>query len=86
MDDATRRVVSRHLVRAEVRRTAEKWKSLPEGWTEDSVHKFWDSLTSRAPKHPVTRCIKQMTGQIDDPGAFCASLADRAKPGWRKDR
>lgn len=86
VDDIARRVLARQLVRLELARTAKAWKALPEGWTEESVKKFWDSLTSRAPKHPVTRCIKQMTGKVDDPGAFCGSLADRAKPGWRKDR
>lgn len=86
MDALTYRVVARQLVRRAMSRTADKWKSLPKGWTEESVNKFWESLTSKAPKHPVSRCIRQMEGKVDDPGAFCASLADRAKPGWRKDR
>jgi predicted double-glycine peptidase len=60
-------------------RQAEKWQSMPKGWTNESRKKFWDSLTGGAPKHKVTKCIKQMEGKggIDDPGAFCASLADR---------
>ena len=58
------------------------WDSLPNGWTQDSVKKFWESLTGEA-KHKVTKCIKEMQGKFDDPGAFCASLADMVDPGWR---
>ena len=64
---------------------ADKWKKMPKGWTDESRKKFWDSLTSRAPKHKVTQCIKQMKGKVDDPGAFCASLADSVNPGWRQE-
>jgi hypothetical protein len=63
---------------------ADKWKTMPEGWTSESRKKFWESLTSRAPKHKVTECIKQMDGKVDDPGAFCGALADRVNPGWRE--
>jgi hypothetical protein len=60
------------------------WESLPKGWTEASVKKFWSSLTGDV-KHKVTKCIKKMEGGgLDDPGAFCASLADRIEgKGWR---
>jgi len=62
---------------------ADKWNKLPPGWTQESVKKFWESLTGEN-KHKVTKCIKQMEGKgIDDPGAFCASLADKVDPGWR---
>ncbi|OHD24506.1 MAG: hypothetical protein A2Y38_07210 [Spirochaetes bacterium GWB1_59_5] len=66
-------------------RTAAKWEKLPEGWTDDSVDLFWKSLTEGGGKHKVTECIKQMEGKdIDDPGAFCASLADKVLgPEWR---
>lgn len=61
-----------------------KWKGpLPKGWTDASRSKFWSSLTSKAPKHKVTECIKRMTGKVGNPGAFCAALADRSIPGWR---
>lgn len=63
-------------------KVADKWKSLPKGWTQKSVEKFWDTMTGEA-KHKVTECIKKMDGKIDDPGAFCASLADKVDPGWR---
>lgn len=61
---------------------AKKWQKLPKGWTDESLRKFWDSLTGDV-KHRVTKCIKQMEGKVDDPGAFCASAADRVDPGWR---
>lgn len=64
--------------------SADKWKSLPKGWTEDSRKKFWDSLTSGSPKHKVTKCIEKMDGKVDNPGAFCGSLSDRVDPGWRE--
>ena len=64
--------------------TADKWKSLPTGWTEDSLKSYWDSLVGDV-KHKVTKCISRMEGAkgVDDPGAFCAALADRMEPGWR---
>jgi len=62
-----------------------KWKKLPKGWTDESRKKFWDSLTSRAPKHKVTQCINRMEGKVSNPGAFCAALADRVIPGWREE-
>jgi len=62
-------------------REAAKWDSLPKGWTQDSVEKFWESLTGDV-KHKVTKCIKKMDA-MDDPGAFCASLSDKISPGWR---
>ncbi len=64
---------------------AAKWGKLPKGWTEESVKEFWGSLTGDR-KHKVTACIKKMEGtEIDDPGAFCASLADKMEPGWRSE-
>lgn len=66
-------------------RVAKKWKKLPKGWTEESVKKFWKTLTDRAPKHPVSRCIREMDGKVDDPGGFCGGLADQMIPGWREE-
>lgn len=64
-------------------RVAAKWESKPKGWTDESRKKFWNSLTGGV-KHKVTKCMKQMEGKVDDPGAFCASLADRVEgKGWR---
>lgn len=64
-------------------RQADKWQKLPEGWDQGSVEQFWESLTG-ANKHKVTKCISQMEGKVDDPGAFCASLADKVMgPEWR---
>lgn len=78
MSDLRSRVVARY-------RQAKGWDHLPKGWTEESVKSFWGKLTGSA-KHKVTACIKKMEGTgIDDPGAFCASLADKMEPGWRSE-
>jgi len=67
-------------------RVAKKWKNLPKGWTDESVRKFWDTMTKGAPKHPVTKCIKEMDGKVGDPGAFCGGLADWMEgKSWRKE-
>ena len=52
------------------------WENLPKGWTEDSVKKFWGDLTGDN-NHKITKCISEMTGKVDDPGAFCGGLASR---------
>lgn len=85
--DLSMRVVQRYLIRQAVERTAAPWKSLPKGWTEASVKKFWSSLTGDA-KHKVTNCIGKMEGNLDDPGAFCASLRDHIEgtTDWRGKR
>lgn len=55
------------------------WSRLPVGWTEDSLEDFWDSVGGR-----VRTCIKKIGDRVDDPGAFCASIADRIEgPAWR---
>ncbi len=66
-------------------RQAAGWSKLPKGWTQDSVNKFWGTLTGDA-KHKVTKCIERMSDKFDDPGAFCASLADQihGSTDWRK--
>ena len=74
-EDARRFLLALH-------RQAKGWDKLPKGWTQESVTKFWSSLTGDV-KHKVTKCIKEMDGKFDDPGAFCASLADMVTPGWR---
>lgn len=71
-----------HRVAARYLEAANKWMTKPKGWTDESRSKFWTSLTGDR-KHKVTACIKKMEGKVDDPGAFCASLADREEPGWR---
>lgn len=81
-EDFIRRAWSRFKGRVAGDRTAKPWGKLPKGWTEESVKKFWKSVGGKG-KHKVTACIEKMTGKIDDPGAFCASLADRMTPGWR---
>lgn len=63
------------------------WSKLPKGWTQESVDKFWGTLTGDS-KHKVTKCIERMKDKpgFDDPGAFCASLADQVEGStdWRK--
>ena len=56
------------------------WESLPKGWTRESLKEMWAGLTGNA-KHKVTACMTKMEGHVDDPGAFCASLADEMEPG-----
>lgn len=75
--DPALKAALQHLVKE-----AAPWGKLPKGWTQDSVEKFWSSLTGEA-KHKVTKCIERMSDKMDDPGAFCASLADKVDPGWR---
>jgi len=58
-----------------------QWDSLPEGWTQKSLKSFWDSLTGDR-QHKITACMKKIADtDIDDPGAFCGSLA--SKMGYR---
>jgi hypothetical protein len=56
------------------------WENLPPGWTQDSVQSMWDSLVGDV-KHKITKCMEQMKGNVDDPGAFCGSLASQV--GYR---
>jgi len=60
--------------------TADKWKGMPKGWTNESRKKFWDSVGGS-----VDKCIDKMEGKVDDPGAFCSSLKDRVEKSthWR---
>ena len=63
-----------------------KWKKLPKGWSDKSRKSYWESLTGKT-KHPVSKCIEEMEGHMDDPGAFCAALKDRVEgKGWRKEK
>jgi len=69
-----------------VERAAFGWDKLPKGWTQDSVEKFWSSLTGDV-KHKVTKCIKRMEKHMGEgAGGFCASLADQVEGStdWRK--
>ena len=54
----------------------EGWEDLPKGWTEESLRKFWNTLTGDR-KHKIGACMKKMEGKVDNPGAFCGSLARR---------
>ena len=65
-------------------KAADPWSKLPKGWTQESVDKFWGTLTGDV-KHKVTKCMEQMKGKVDDTGAFCGSLADKVEgtTSWR---
>lgn len=52
------------------------WTALPRGWTMESVKKFWGNLTGDE-KHKISQCISKMKGKMDNPGAFCGSLAKK---------
>jgi len=75
----TDRIVKDMTRAVKVARTA-AWENLPEGWTEESVQSFWDSLTGDV-KHKITKCMGQMEGKVTDTGAFCGSLASQV--GYR---
>ena len=67
---------------------SEGWEELPKGWDKESLKRFWNSLTGglKPAEGGVTECIAQMEGKVDDPAAFCASLADRIfGKGWRSE-
>jgi len=59
-----------------------KWADLPKGWTKKSAESFWNSIGGS-----VTECRKKLKDaeEIDNTGAFCASLKDRLQgEDWRK--
>lgn len=65
------------------KKKTKKW-DLPPGWTGKSRKEYHESLVGDT-KHPVSKCIEKMKGNVDDPGAFCANLQDTVKgKGWRK--
>jgi hypothetical protein len=69
---------NRHDARTADVRSSAAWSDLPDGWTKKSVEKFWDGLTGDR-KHKIKACMKKMEGKVDDPGAFCGSLAKKLK-------
>jgi len=59
--------------------TAEAWKNLPEGWTDDSRRKFWESIGGS-----LQKCMAKVEGHVTDPGAFATALRDRIEQsGWK---
>lgn len=73
---------------------AKGWETLPRGWTKKSAQKFWNNLTGDR-QHRITQCIDKMSGKMNNPGAFCGSLAkligytpklkkDKKGPWWLK--
>ena len=58
-----------------------QWEKLPKGWTEESLKKFWGSLTGDL-KHKTSKCIRELQNKVSDPAAFCASLHRKIDPSW----
>ena len=66
------------------------WENLPPGWTNKSMKDFaWsvadDSGSKIGDKEWFDACVSKVEGELDDPNAFCASVADTVKgdPYWR---
>lgn len=62
----------------------------PKGWTQDSVKKFANSLAQDMKGGPKSKgffdkCVKKMSGKIDDPEGFCAGVKDEVygSTQWR---
>lgn len=57
-----------------------------KGWTKKSTEKFGKSI-GKSPKEKgfFDTCVREMTGKVNNPEAFCASIKDRAwdSPNWR---
>ena len=54
------------------------WKNLPKGWDDTSVKKFAQSLTGKdaTAEGFFDACVDKMTGKLDNPEAFCATVKD----------
>jgi hypothetical protein len=61
-------------------RKGHKWRKLPKGWSAKSRKKYYESIGG------FDECMEKMKDKMDEPGAFCASLKDRATRStkWRK--
>jgi len=57
-----------------------EWRSLPKGWTSESLKSFWNNIGGS-----ITKCIEKMEGKVSNPEAFCISLKDRIRDTthWR---
>jgi hypothetical protein len=67
------------------------FEKYPEGWTKESIIKFAKSLVDEYgikggdEKGFFDACVKKMTGEMDDPEPFCASVKDEVVSStyWR---
>jgi desulfoferrodoxin-like iron-binding protein len=66
------------------------FKKYPKGWSKKSVKKFANTLTKEetnaaAKKGFFDKCVKKMTGKVDNPEGFCAAMKDEATGStyWR---
>lgn len=62
----------------------------PKGWTKKSVQKFAQTLSKDMKGGPKTKgffdkCVKKMSGKVENPEGFCASIKDEVygSTGWR---
>ena len=62
----------------------------PRGWSNDSVKKFGQTLSKNMKggvksKGFFDKCVKKMTGKVDNPEGFCAGVKDETygSTGWR---
>jgi len=73
MSRRTRRIIEDYLFEA-------PWDTLPRGWTDDSLEKYWDTLVGDT-EEKVQKCINKISSgehsseAIDDPETFCRTLA-----------
>ncbi len=59
--------------------TAEEWKNLPEGWTDNSRRKFWESIGGS-----LSKCMAKVEGHVSDPVAFATALKNHIEAiGWK---
>ncbi len=58
----------------------------PKGWDKSSAKKAIKSMKKDTEKKdPFDACEDKMKDKVDDTGAFCASVMDKAKgKGWRE--
>ena len=59
------------------------FEKYPRGWNRKSVIKFANTLTRETKKAPKDKgwfdaCVDKMSGEMDDPRAFCAAVRDEA--------
>ena len=82
IERVTRALVKRPLKKGSVKYSI--FERLPKGWTEESVMKYWSTLSKDDPEDPIRGCTLKMFGRVINPVKFCINLRDRVEgPGWR---
>ena len=62
------------------------FKKMPKGWSKKSIKKFANTLTKEevnaaTKKDFFDKCVKKMTGKVENPEGFCAAMKDEAHGG-----